>query len=106
MREKLLKTKEKFMNKTTNSNADNDEMLDDYSEVLTDSHLRKPVRGKYSKSNNFSRVKIISENGDENVRMETIKVEATVNNQHELKVNIPSHLPEGKYKAVLILEIR
>jgi len=37
--------------------------------------------------------------------MEIIKVEATVNNQSELKVNIPANLPEGKYKAVLIVEI-
>ena len=92
------------MNKITNSNLDNDEMLDDYSEVLTDSHLQKAVRAKY-KSNNFSRVKIMGENGDKNVRMETIKVDVAVNNQNELKVKIPSNLPEGKYKAVLILEI-
>lgn len=46
--EKLLKMREKFMNKTINSNLDNYEMLDDYSEVLTDSHLQKTVRGKYN----------------------------------------------------------
>ena len=93
------------MNKTTNSNVNNDEMLDDYSEVLTNSHLQKAVRGKYSKSNNSSRVKIMADNEEKNVRMETIKVEATVNNQSELQVNIPSNLPEGRYKAVLIVEI-
>lgn len=93
------------MNKTTNSNLDNYEMLDDYSEVLTDSHLQKAVRGKYNKSTNSSRIKIMRENAEKNVRMETIKVEATANNQSELKVHIPSNLAEGKYKAILILEI-
>lgn len=93
------------MNKTTNSNVDNYEMLDDYSEVLTDSHLQKAITGKYSKSNNSSIVKIMGENGDKNVNMESIKVEATVNDKSELNVRIPSNLPEGKYKAVLIVEI-
>ncbi len=60
---------------------------------------------KNKSSINSSRVKIMGENGEKNVRMETIKVEATVNNQSELKVNIPSNLSEGKYKAVLIVEI-
>lgn len=40
--------KEKSTNKITNSTTDNDEMLEDYSTVLNNSHLQKAIRGKYS----------------------------------------------------------
>lgn len=95
------------MKKTTNFNAENYEMLDDYSEVLTNGHLGKAVRGKYAQSanNDSSTVKIKGEDGDRYVKMKTIEVEALVNHEGNLMVQVPSNLKEGQYQAVLIVEI-
>ena len=95
------------MKKTTNCNAENYEMLDDYSELLTNDHLGKAVRGKYAQSVNIdsSTVKIKDEDGDRYVKMKTIEVEALVNHEGNLTVQLPSNLKEGKYQAVLIVQI-
>lgn len=95
------------MNKITSSNSSNDEMLDDYSEQLTPSHLKKAVRGKYAEAlvkNNDSIVKITDKNGARYVNMKTLEVEALVNNEGHVTVEVPSSLKTGKYKAVLIIE--
>ncbi|ACK64713.1 hypothetical protein PCC8801_0625 [Rippkaea orientalis PCC 8801] len=84
-----------------------DEMLEDYSEHLTPSHLRKAVRGKYAKAlaaNSESRVKITGKNRDKYVNMKTVEVEAFVNNEGQLTVKGFSNLPPGNYQAVLIIE--
>ncbi|AKV69765.1 hypothetical protein VL20_4886 [Microcystis panniformis FACHB-1757] len=36
--------------------------------------------------------------------MKTIEVEAFVNNEGQLTVQVPSNLKEGQYQAVLIIE--
>ena len=79
-----------------------DEMLDDYSQVLTESHLKSAVRGKYARSladKDASTVKIIAENEERYVNMKTIEVEAFVNNEGQLTVQVPSNLTEGQYQA-------
>jgi hypothetical protein len=100
--------KEKSMNKVMNDTLkDDEEMLDDYSEVLTKSHLKNAVRGKYARSlaeQDTSPVKIIAENEERYVNMKTIEVEAFVNNEGQLTVQVPSNLKEGQYHAVLIIE--
>jgi hypothetical protein len=86
---------------------DDEEMLDDYSEVLTESNLKSAVRGKYARSlaeQDTSPVKIIAENEERYVNMKTIEVEAFVNNEGQLTVQVPSNLKEGQYQAVLIIE--
>jgi hypothetical protein len=99
--------KEKSMNKVINDPIKDDEMLDDYSEVLTESHLKSAVRGKYAQSladKDTSTIKIIAENEERYVNMKTIEVAAFVNNEGQLTVQVPSNLTEGQYQAVLIIE--
>jgi hypothetical protein len=99
--------KEKSMNKVMNDPINDDEMLDDYSEVLTESHLKSAVRGKYTQylaDKDTSTVKIIAEDEERFVNMKTIEVEAFVNNEGQLTVQVPSNLKEGQYHAVLIIE--
>jgi len=99
--------KEKSMNKVMNDPINDDEMLDDYSEVLTESHLKSSVRGKYARSladKDAYTVKIIAENEERYANMKTIEVEAFVNNEGQLTVQVPSNLKEGQYHAVLIIE--
>ncbi|CCI20005.1 conserved hypothetical protein [Microcystis aeruginosa PCC 9807] len=99
--------KEKSMNKVINDPLKDDEMLDDYSEVLTESHLKSAVRGKYARSladKDASTIKIIAENEERYVNMKTIEVAAFVNNEGQLTVQVPSNLKEGQYQAVLIIE--
>ena len=48
--------------------------------------------------------KIIAENEERYVNMKTIEVEAFVNNEGQLTVQVPSNLKEGQYHAVLIIE--
>lgn len=101
--------KENSMNKTTSSNFHNDEMLDDYSDQLTSSDVKKAVRGKYASSlteNNSSFVKITGEKGDRYVTMKTLEVEVLVNSKGQLTIEIPSTLKAGKYHAVLMIEER
>jgi hypothetical protein len=90
-----------------NDPINDDEMLDDYSEVLTESHLKSAVRGKYAQclaDKDTSTVKIIAEDEERFVNMKTIEVEVFVNNEGQLTVQIPSNLKEGQYHAVLIIE--
>lgn len=90
-----------------NDLINDDEILDDYSEVLTESHLKSAVRGKYSQSladNDDSTVKIIAKNKERYVNMKTIEVEVFVNNKGQLTVQVPSNLQEGQYHAVLMIE--
>ena len=99
--------KENSMNKTTYANSQDDEMLDDYSDTLTPSDLKKAIRGKYAQSlaeSNSSTVKITGKNGDRYVTMKTIEVEALVNNEGQLTIEVPSTLNEGKYHAILMIE--
>jgi hypothetical protein len=99
--------KEKSMNKVMHDPINDDEMLDDYSEVLTESHLKSAVRGKYAQylgDKDTSTVKIIAENEERYVNIKTIEVEAFVNNEGQLTVQVPSNLKEGQYHAVLIIE--
>ncbi|MBE9072964.1 hypothetical protein [Microcystis sp. LEGE 08355] len=99
--------KEKSMNKVINDPIKDDEMLDDYSQVLTESHLKNAVRGKYARSlgdKDASTIKIIAENEERYVTMKTIEVAAFVNNEGQLTVQVPSNLKEGQYQAVLIIE--
>jgi hypothetical protein len=65
------------------------------------------VRGKYARSladKDASTIKIIAENEERYVNMKTIEVEAFVNNEGQLTVQVPSNLKEGQYQAVLIIE--
>ncbi len=64
--------KEKSTNKVINDPLKDDEMLDDYSEVLTESHLKSAVRGKYARSlgdKDASTIKIIAENEERYVNI-------------------------------------
>ena len=104
---RVTKHEKKSMNKVMNDTLKDDEMLDDYSEVLTESHLKSAVRGKYARSladKDAYTVKIIAENEERCVNMKTIEVEAFVNNEGQLTVQVPSNLKEGQYHAVLIIE--
>lgn len=86
---------ENFMNKTTSSNSSDDEMLDDYSDKLTLSHLKKAVRGKYAKDlaeTHDSIIKVTSKNGDKFFHLTTIEVEALVSSEGHLTVEVPSNL--------------
>jgi hypothetical protein len=102
-----LSDKKIILKKIINYDLDNNEMLDDYSEVLTESHLKSAVRGKYSQSlanGDSYTVRIMGQNEDRYVNMKTIEVEALVNNEGQLTVQVPSNLKEGQYHAVLIIE--
>jgi hypothetical protein len=99
--------KEESMNKVMNDHINDDEMLDDYSEVLTESHLKNAVKGKYAQSlasGDSSTVEITGQDEDKYVNMKTIEVKAFVNHEGQLTVQVPSNLKEGQYHAVLIIE--
>ena len=79
-------------------------MLENYSDVLTESHLKNAVRGKYAQSiadNDTSTVKIIGGHQDRYVTMKTIEVEAIVNNEGQSIIQTTSNRQPGKYKAVI-----
>lgn len=98
---------ENFMNKTTSSNSSDDEILDDYSDKLTLSNLEKAVRGKYAKDlaeNHDSIIKVTAKNGDKFIHLKTIELEALVNSEGHLTLEVPSNLKPGQYHSVLIIE--
>ncbi|MFM7906109.1 MAG: hypothetical protein ACKPA9_13390, partial [Microcystis sp.] len=83
--------KEKSLNKVINDpiKDKDDEVLDDYSDVLTESHFQSAVRGKYARSlgdKDPSTIKIIAKNEERYVNMKTIEVAAFVNNEGQLTV--------------------
>ena len=92
------------MNKITHSD---DDLLEDYTEMLKDSDLSKAVRGKYandSSENNTPIVTITGEDGVRTVTMTTLEVEVIVTATGQLIVETPSKLKPGKYRAALIIE--
>ncbi|HEY9704638.1 MAG TPA: hypothetical protein V6C58_19510 [Allocoleopsis sp.] len=92
------------MNKTyTNQTEENEEMLEEYGELLEQSNVSKHIRGKYANGSQ-SIVKITSDHQVRNVMGKTIETEANVNDQGELMINIPSEFSQGKYRVTLIVE--
>jgi hypothetical protein len=95
------------MNKVSNT-GDDDEMQDDYSELLEGYDFSKAVRGKYHQEyRNFQGkvpVKITSKEGDKYVTLCTLKAEATIAADGKLTAQIPADFAPGEYRITLIIE--
>jgi len=94
------------MNKVFNS-SDDDEMLDDYSELF-EKNWSKVVRGKhhqkYRNLNGKISVTIHSEDGDRYVYHREIKTQAMITADGKVIAEVSPDIQLGKYQATLLIQ--
>lgn len=104
----LQTLKEKYMNKVSNS-ADDDEMLDDYSELFA-KNRSKVVRGKnhqkYRNLNGKISVTIRSKDGERYVYHQEIKTQALITADRHVIAEISPDIQPGEYQATLLIQER
>jgi len=102
----LQTLKEKYMNKVSNS-SDDDEMLDDYSELF-EKNWSKVVRGKhhqkYRNLNGKISVTIHSEDGDRYVYHREIKTQAMITADGKVIAEVSPDIQPGEYQATLLIQ--
>lgn len=93
------------MNKVSNSN-DDDEMLDDYSEIL-EKNWSRVVRGKYHNRYPKDRKPIVKITGDDGVRyitMRWLEAQGTVTSNSQIITLAPSDILPGEHRVTLLIK--
>ena len=104
----LQTLKEKYMNKVSNS-SDDDEMLNDYSELF-EKNWSKVVRGKhhpkYRNLNGKISVTIHSEDGDKYAYHRELKTQAMITADRQVIAEVSPDIQPGEYQATLLIQER